>query len=468
MTSHTDQTGTLALDEREELQRLRDEVAQLREKVAAGPPPAEKPVRARRQWWRTVVSAVLIVIASVLAPVSVASVWARSLITDTNRYVDTVAPLAQDPAVQQAITTNITNIVFQYVDVEGITKQAVDALQSRDVLPPAIATQLQGLAVPLANGVQSFTRDKVQQVVQSDAFTSAWEEANRTAHEQLVAALNGQSGAVVLQDNAVKINLAAFLNVVKQRLIASGFELAAKIPTVNATFTVFQSTDISKIQRGFTVLDVLGYWFPFALAAIAGLGIYLARDHRRAFIGAGIGAGLAMLITAGVLQLGRSQYLNAIPSNVISPEAAAVMFDTVVRFLRDAIRALALLGLVVAVGAFLTGPSVTAVTLRRWSVTAFATAKRAAAELGLHMESVTRWSAPRARLARGIVVALGFAIILFQPYKTPSLIVWVTVGVLAALAIIEFLAVEPRERRAAATTPAPVATPAAVATPAEA
>jgi hypothetical protein len=452
VTSHTDQTRTLAVDERDELERLRAEVAQLREKVASGPPPAQRPVRSPARWWRSVVSAVLIVLACVLAPASVASVWARGLVTDTSRFVDTVAPLAQNPAVQQAITNNLTNIVFQYVDVQGLTKQAVDALQSRDVLPPAIASQLQQLAVPLANGVRSFTQGKIQEVVQSDAFASAWAEANRSVHEQVVAAINGQSGAVVLQDNAVKINLGPFLNVVKQRLIASGFELASRIPAVNASFTVFQSTDISKVQRGITVLDILGYWFPFALAAIAGLGIYLARNHRRAFIGTGIGAGLAMLITAGVLQLSRSQYLNAVPSSVISPEAAAVMFDTLVRFLRDAIRALALLGAIVAIGAFLTGPSVAAVTIRRWCVTAFAAAKGAVAELGVHMDSVTRWVAPRARLARGIVVALGFAFILFQPYKTPSLILWVTVGVLAVLAIIEFLAVEPRERRSAAAT----------------
>ena len=53
---------------------------------------------------RTFWSTLLIVVACVLAPLSVVSVWARGEVTDTSRYVQTVAPLASDPAVQQAVT----------------------------------------------------------------------------------------------------------------------------------------------------------------------------------------------------------------------------------------------------------------------------------------------------------------------------------------------------------------------------
>ena len=44
--------------------------------------------------------------------------------------------------------------------------------------------------------------------------------------------------------------------------------------------------------------------------------------------------------------------------------AAAVMFDTLVRFIREALRTLLVVGQVVAVGAFFTQPSVTAVRIR--------------------------------------------------------------------------------------------------------
>ena len=44
--------------------------------------------------------------------------------------------------------------------------------------------------------------------------------------------------------------------------------------------------------------------------------------------------------------------------------AAAVMFNTLVRFIREALRTLLVVGQVVAVGAFFTEPSVTAVRIR--------------------------------------------------------------------------------------------------------
>ena len=48
--------------------------------------------------------------------------------------------------------------------------------------------------MPIANGVLSFTRSQVGKVVESDAFADAWVQANRVAHEQLVAALTGEGG----------------------------------------------------------------------------------------------------------------------------------------------------------------------------------------------------------------------------------------------------------------------------------
>jgi hypothetical protein len=383
-------------------------------------------------------------------------------VTDTDRYVDTVAPLAQNPAVQQAITTNLTNVVFQYIDVDGITTQTMTALSQRDIVPPALATQLQALAVPIASGVRSFTQDQIGKVVQSDAFAQAWEQASRTAHQQLVAALRGESSSVSLQGNAVQVDLGPFLSVIKQRLVDSGFELAARIPQVNATFTVFESPDIGKIQKGFSLLDTLGYWLPFILVALAGLGIYLVPNHRLAFVWTGVGVALAMLVTASALQYARSRYLDAVPGSVLPPDAAAVLFDSVVRYLREAVRALALIGVLAALGAFLTGPSITAVTVRRWCVYGAAWVKRRVAELGLGMDAVTRWVAPKATLLRGIALAAVLAVLLLERYRTPSLVLWLTVGLLAVLAVIEFLAVDPGERRtrAVSTVPVPVPVPA--------
>jgi len=151
----------LTEDERAELESLRAQVAELRAEVSrvdsngARPLPA-KPAR-RRTWPRTTVGYALIALAALLAPLAVVSVWARSQVTDTDRYVQTVAPLASDPAVQSAVTTNITNVVFQYLDVQGLTQQAIDALSSSGRLPPAATQRLDSLVGPITTGVRNFT-----------------------------------------------------------------------------------------------------------------------------------------------------------------------------------------------------------------------------------------------------------------------------------------------------------------------
>jgi type VI protein secretion system component VasK len=93
----------MAGGEQSELERLRAEVATLRSQLRGAGGDAE-----RRQRWRTIVAALLLVLACVLAPLGVVAVWARNQVTNTDRYVATVAPLASDPAIQQAITDRIT------------------------------------------------------------------------------------------------------------------------------------------------------------------------------------------------------------------------------------------------------------------------------------------------------------------------------------------------------------------------
>src|SRR5215216_3884353 len=58
-------------------------------------------------------------------------------------------------------------------------------------------------------------------------------------------------------------------------------------------------------------------------------------------------------------------YLDAVPASVLPHDAAAVAYDTIVRFMPLGLRTMLMLALVVAAGAFLTGGSVTAVRTRQ-------------------------------------------------------------------------------------------------------
>jgi hypothetical protein len=440
----------MAGEEQSELERLRTEVATLRSQLRRTGGGAE-----RRQRWRTIVATLLLVLACVLAPLSVVAVWARNQVTNTDRYVATVAPLAHDPAIQQAVTDRITAQVFTYIDIQGLTTQAVDALASRGGLSPQVADQLQALAGPIANGVESFTRSQIAKIVQSQAFADAWIQANRLAHDELVKALTGEGGgAVTVENDTVRVDLAAFIQTVKQQLTAAGFSLAARIPEVNASFTLFQSADITRVRSGFNLLNTLGVWLPVLVLILIVLGVYVAKDHRRALVGAGLGVAAGMLALALGLAVFRSIYLNGVPAEVLPHDAAAVLYDTIVRFLRAGLRTVLVLGLVVAAGAFLTGQSVTAVRSRQNLARAIGWLQGGAAQAGFRTGPVGTWVGAHKRALRiGAVVAASLALV-FWSGPTGKVVIGLALALLVALAIIEFLG-RPPERAAKVSTTHP-------------
>jgi hypothetical protein len=442
------------LEERAELERLRGEVAALRSQlqerrdVHMGRPEAG----AARQRWRTIVASLLIVVACLLAPLSVAAVWTRNQVTNTDRYVATVSPLARDPAIQAAITNQITTQVFNYIDIKGLTTQAVDALAAQG-LRPQVATQLQAFAVPIANGVQSFTREQVGRIVASDAFADAWVQANRVAHAELVKALTGEgSGAVTVENDTVSVNLAAFVQVVKDQLVASGFTLAERIPEVNASFVLFQSADITRVRSAFNLLNTLGIWLPIIVLVMVAVGVYVAKDHRRALVGAGVGIAVAMVVLALGLAVFRSIYLDAVPAQVLPHDAAAVAYDTIVRFLRLGLRTVLVLALVIAAGAFLTGQSATAVRTRQGITRAIGWLQGTAEHAGLRTGPVGTWVDANKRALRIGAVALAALMLVFWDRPTGKVVLGLTLALLFVLAVIEFLG-RPAHRAEAASTP---------------
>ena len=428
----------LGAEERAELERLRAEIVTLRSQLPpAGGPPGRPPGRGR---WRTVVATLLIVVACVLAPLSVVAVWTRNQVTNSDRYVATVSPLANDPAIQAAIADQITAKVFTYIDVQGVTNQAVQVLADRG-LSPTVADQLQALAVPIASGIQSFTRDQVGKVVASDAFADAWVQANRAAHEQLVAALTGEGGgAVTVENDTVSVNLAAFIQVVKQRLVDAGFTIASRIPEVEASFVLFQSKDITRIRSGFNLLNTLGVWLPIVALILLVIGVYVARDHRRALVGAALGVAIGMVVLALGLAIFRSVYLDAVPATVLPHDAAAVLYDTIVRFLRLGLRTILVLALVVAAGAFLSGTSVTAVRTREGINHAIGWLAGSAERAGLRTGPVGSWVQANKRALRIAAVTVAALALVFWGRPTGKVVLGLTIALLLVLAIIEFLA----------------------------
>ena len=419
---------------------LRRRVNELEGELATRPSAPDGPAPGQgRSRWRAVTATTLIVIGCVLAPLAVTSVWASNQVSNTDKYVETVAPLAHDPAVQSAIATQVTREIFTRLDIRSFTTQVINGLSQRN-LPPRAQAGLQALKEPIVQGVEGFTRSQVDKFVASPAFATLWDQANRAAHAQLVNLLSGkQGGTVSAQNGKVTLNLAPVIQQVKQRLVARGFSVASNIPVVNKTIVLVQSQGITKAQSAYRLLNTLGNWLPFIALAFVAVGVYVARGHRRALMLGALGIAGSMLVLGVLLAIARPLYLDAVPTDVLPRQAAGNIFDTLVRFLRTGLRTTAVLALVVAAGAFLIGPSSTAVTVRSRSSRAIRSLGNGAESAGFRTGPVGTWTAAHKRALRITVVIAAALTLTFWSQPTVAVVLWTALVTVLVLALVELI-----------------------------
>jgi len=390
------------------------------------------------------VSAVLITITCVLVPVSLLTVWVHDIVLDTDRYVSTVAPLATNPAIETAAANRITQAVDVKTDGNEVAAETAAWLQSKG-LPPKAVTGVKALGPKLDEAINDVVNKAATRFVQSDRFETIWNTANRAAHTAVVKALTGEGrGAVEVNNGTVTLDLGTAVDTVKQDLVNEGVAPAAKIPDVNKELVLFQSDKLKKIQGLGHLLDILGNWLPVLTVVLGAIGVVLARRRRRALVTTALGAAAACLILAIGLVIIRHYYLDHLPAKVQSPAAAAAVFDTLLRFLRISIRTALALGVVVALGAYLSGPG----RLPRATQGAINRTADSAAGWGDHhgvhtgrfgiwMNTYRKW------ITLGVLLILALVLALWS-YPTVETVLLLTLILLVVLAILALLAASGR------------------------
>ncbi|MBK3624492.1 hypothetical protein JHN59_06475 [Streptomyces sp. MBT49] len=408
------------------------DLAALRGRIAALE--AERAARPTHHRVRSVVAVVLIVLGCVLAPLGVVAAWTSSIVGDTDRYVDTVRPLAADKDIQNAAANRVTNALMERLDLTALLQDAAPAQR------PLLEKALGKLGPSLENAVRSFVHDKAQAVVASDAFQTIWTDANRRIHSAVDKALTGSGGgAVKIENDTVTLDLAPVVDQVKQRLVDSGMTVAGKIPEIHTDFTVVESQDIGKVKTYFRVLQLVGFWLPVISVLLVAAGVLVSAHRRRVLIVAALCFAFATLLLGVALTVFRVVYLDALPAGVSQP-AAGSLYDTLTRFLRTSVRSVVALCVVIALAAWLTGPGRHAALVRRlWHsgiVAVRATADHAGMRTGPVGPFIDRYRTWITWiLAAGAVLAF-----VLWPYPTGWVVVGLALALLFALAIVDFLA----------------------------
>lgn len=122
---------------------------------------------------------VVLLLAALLATVSVVARYARGQLLNTDQYVATVTPLASDPAVQNAVANRVSDEVIKQIDVPAL----INNLAAATGLPNtgAIASAISG---PISGYVQGFVQRTTLRFVRSDQFQQLWVNVNTRAHRR--------------------------------------------------------------------------------------------------------------------------------------------------------------------------------------------------------------------------------------------------------------------------------------------
>jgi len=324
----------------EDVAQLRAENEQLR---------ADNSKLLRRAMWRARIRraslTLLLVLGCGLVGASIIAIWTRATVLNTDRYVNTMAPIARSPAVQSAVADKLSTAITSKVDVNALAREVLP--DRADVLAPAIA-----------EGVNGAVRRQITDFVHSDRFPEIWDNANRRIHDRVVGLLTtGKSGRLKLEGNTVYLDLNAAVQRVKDGLRQRGFDRIADAipPTVDGRVELLSSDGFGKARDGIHRLERLSIVLPILALLFLIAHVFFSESRRRGLLRVGIGLALTGLLLLAAVGIARTLYLNAINEAVLPRDAAQVIFDKLIIVLREALRLTVLAAVVLAVLSLLAG-----------------------------------------------------------------------------------------------------------------
>ncbi len=228
----------------------------------------------------------LIAVGSVLAFISVFAIWVERQALNTSDWVGTSDKLIQDETIRSAVADYLVDQLYTNVDVEK---------EIEGILPG----ETKQFAGPLSGGLRSVAGGGAETLLETSTAQGLWEDANSTAHRQLVDVLENKKEAVSTDEGNVSLNLGSLVtNLAGQ--VGIGQSLAEKLPPDAGQITILRSDQLKTAQNIAAAVKGLAIVFSLLTFIFFAIAIYLSRDERWVtvlFCGVGlVAAGFAVIV----------------------------------------------------------------------------------------------------------------------------------------------------------------------------
>jgi hypothetical protein len=295
----------------------------------------------------------LVALGSLLAFLSVFAIWVERQALNTDDWVQTSDKLIQDQKIRSALADYLVEQLYANVDLEK---------EFEEKLPG----ETKDFAGPLSGVVRSVAPNGVEKVLETSTAQSLWEDANRSAHEQLVAVLENNKEAVSTEEGEVKLQLGSLVTNLADQ-IGVGASLAEKLPPDAAQVTILRSDQLKTAQNIVVALKGLAIVLSLLTFVAFGLAIYLSGEERWVtvlYCGVGlIAAGFAVIVArevAGGIVVGQ-----LVEQESIKP-AAERAWSISTTLMTSIATTVIVIGLLFGIAGWLASPSGSAKSARRY------------------------------------------------------------------------------------------------------
>ena len=399
------------------------------ETPATSTPAQPKPAQ-RRIGVRSIAAVIALILGLGLLPLGTVTYWGHRTVTDTERYLETMQPLAYDEDVQDSLSVFITDKIEEQIDPEALVNQLFAGLIEEYPSLKAL--------VPIVSGaVDSLIAQVVDRLVRSDQFKQLWDLANTAAQKSLMAILEGRDdGPVSLQGDEVVLDIGVLIDQVKQGLVDQGFSAAANInvPQADRQIVLLEAPQLAQIRTIYSFTSPVAAGLVYVAILLLVLAVVLARRRPRmtAWAGGGAAVGGGLLVVG--LGIGETVFVNTLEGTPFE-KASQTFYDQLLKFLYNGSYSLIVLGIIVmAVGLYLCGA--------RWAVELRATVNNLANDIAGNIPagpitSSGAWVAKNARWLRVAVAVIFTIIVVIGNDLSVARTIWAALIALLLLGIIQ-------------------------------
>ena len=228
----------------------------------------------------------LIALGSFLAFLSVFAIWTERQALNTDDWVATSGRLIEDETVRAALADYLVDQLYENVDVEK-------EIEGR------LPDDIKDVAGLVAGGARQVAGSGAERVLETSTAQNLWKDANRSAHEQLLAVLEDKKEAVETDEGNVRLNLGSLITNLANE-IGIGGSLAEKLPPDAGQVTILRSDELKTAQNIAVAIKGLALVLSILTFLAFGLAIYLYKESRWvAVLFSGIGliaAGFAVIV----------------------------------------------------------------------------------------------------------------------------------------------------------------------------